>query len=245
MRISSNAKQAFTLIELLIAASIFAIVIVVAAGIFSSSSKNLVATRSIIRNQQLVNSTTEKMFDDLKSCTSWGQISAKTTTAGTNQVFRIKGIAYLSYQNNQFLFQEQVTEANMIVGFYPQGDKTLLLLYYFNNGQLYRQQDTATDFSSKIFDASYVQDPANDITSSNKQFVMTGSKFDKFSITGNNYISTNNYTSGNAPTSSPTNSPIITLDIKVSDENTIGGFPSNSVEVKLAVASRNYLEEPK
>lgn len=245
-----SQKQAFTLIELLIASTIFAIAVVISVGVFGSGANMQANTKASIGNQEFSSVVNDKIFDDLKSATSWGKVQAIYDTDGVNKNYKIKGIAFMQLSAGNIRFLKSVDEstgsANLIIGFRGAQNATIPIVYYFESGKIFRKELVAKDYTNsatviKVADFAGINDPANQLKTDN-------TKIKKFTISGQNYISQpSDGTSEFDQVFSPINryQPLINLDLTVVNQTPAGVEGNSYFETLQSISSRNYLEEIK
>lgn len=235
-------KKGFTLIEMIIAAAIFASVVVAAAAAFGSSSRTQVVTRDTIRLQEFGSTTSEKIFNDLKSCTAWGEFES----AGNR--YKIKGFATANFQESGSLINLYNGDfpakgANLIFGFYPNGDHNGIIVYYSKDNKLYRGDIPNPIFSDDAFYGVHVYYLLNHQSGLAFQEVSDANvSFDSIYFSGINYVSLSKCIS--VCPSVKRIQPFLSLSLIMKGENSIAGTQT-SYEVKSAISSRNYAEEPK
>jgi prepilin-type N-terminal cleavage/methylation domain-containing protein len=238
-------RSAFTLIEMLVASTIFAIVVVISAGVFGSSAKMQVNTQSSIHNQELSSQINNKIFDDLKSATGWGKIKALVNGATINQVVKVKGIAFLQLTTTSNLkISGSISDGsnladiqNLIIAFSGPETSTTTTIFYFKGPHLYRKILAPIDFSTappisdnQLFSGSDLINPDNELKTDS-------STIRSVSISGQNYLSNPDP----ALMLSPLNKvqPLINLDLVVADDKS----DNITLETKTSFSSRNYIEE--
>jgi len=250
MKKEYQKNNAFTLIELLIATSIFAVAILGVSLIFGSGNRLQSGAKSAIYDQRLVSQISETLFSDLKSANGWGLVAALPSTAGGNVAvknFKVKGFAFLKFDqtNNRLTFYDRqfdgLSSANLILAFYDLGEKVRMNAYYYNqtNGNFYK--------STREYESSQLP-----VTVANLPALQTGhitsdrSVIEKMEITGNNYLSIKSETPLEKPVYSGNDrrQPLLNINIIVRETDKIGNLTGSRLQSKFSISGRNYLEEP-
>lgn len=243
----TNSKSAFTLIEMLVASTIFAIVVVISAGVFGSSAKMQVNTQSSIHNQELAALINNRIFDDLKSSTGWGKVVGVVDNGNTQKTYKVKGIAFfkLTAIPNMIIpiiIPTTVSEAdavagaqNVIIGFSGPETATTATIFYYNSGKVYKKVVNPVA-SLAITAADLWTDPyLGDL--SGAEIKTDSSTIQEFKLSGKNYISDPDPSRALIPKNNV--QPLINLDLVVADKRQ----DNILFETKTSFSSRNYIEE--
>lgn len=235
--------KAFTLIEMLIASTIFAIVVVLSAGVFSSGAKMQQNTKSSINNKELAAAINNKIFDDLKSSNSWGAVRSSLDNGSLVSTYKIKGIAFMRKLTSLKLYtsideSHPTVNPDLIIGFSGSGSATKVIIYYFKGSHIYRYDALPErDFLNNPLRSS---DLPTSITDGQYEIKTDLSQIESFQVSGQNYVS---------KPSDPLNpinqvQPLINLDLTVVELNRIGDVGNLRLETVTSFSSRNYLDQP-
>lgn len=243
-------KPAFTLIEMLIAVSIFAVTVVVTASIFGSSSNMQVSTKATVNNVEYSQLINNNIFNDLKSATGWYKVVPKNSS-GLTEAFQIKGLASFEYNQstNKLNLNATETSGNLVIGAKDNGDQTKdYIIYYFDGGKLYGNTVKESECKFLASDSS-ASAPGMDcnifsiiynLTSTNDHEIRSdGSQIQSLVFTGTNYL-----VAVNQVDEIKRQQPFIEIDLVVKSSDLFGGGSSNVLETKNAISSRNFQERP-
>lgn len=243
MKIHLQNKSGFTLIEMLIATSIFAVVILATSTIFGSSSRLQVSTKSAIANKQYATQITDRIFNDLKSCNGWGKVFAKKDSHAEGH-YKIKGFGFFHYGIGNidifpYIKDTESSDADLIIGF----DSSKVYYYYFNSDHQVQIASENYNFPSEIT-GSQIKAALEGLSSTT--LTPSGSKIDSFKITGRNYMSSGKEDPKveDLTDTSGRYQPFMTLDLTFVEIDRFGNPLNNKFQVRTSISSRNYLEEP-
>jgi len=239
-------KSAFTLVEMLVASTIFAIVVVISAGVFGSSAKMQVNTQSSVHNQELASLINNRIFDDLKSATGWGKINATLDSRSAKDNYKIKGIAFLqlgaSININTSVTESDAADGdqNIIIGFSGPETATTTTIFYYDSEdkKIFKKVVGPIDFTTApAIDATVLRSNSYLGNLDGAEIKTDSSIIQELKVSGHNYISDPGLNRGLTPKNNV--QPLINLDLVVADsrQNNI------RLETKTSFSSRNYIQE--
>jgi prepilin-type N-terminal cleavage/methylation domain-containing protein len=250
MKKKYQKSDAFTLIELLIATSIFAVAILGVSLIFGSGNRLQSGAKSAIYDQRLISLISETLFSDLKSANDWGLVAALPSTVGgpvATGNFKVKGFAFLKFDpaNNRLTFYDKQydgsSSANLILAFYDLGERVKMNAYYYNqsSGILYKSTKEYEANQLPVTVANLPELQAGQITSDR-------SRIEKMEITGNNYLSTKSAVASEKPVYNDNDrrQPLLNVNVTVGETDSAGNLTGSRLQSKFSISGRNYLEEP-
>lgn len=236
-----KTRKAFTLIEMLIATTIFAVVVVLAAGLFGSSSRLQVSTKASVNNTEYASLINNSIFNDLKSANGWYKVNAKYQSLPASD-HMIKGFAIYSYASTSIKLISGTETGNLVIGAVDKVANNDYIMYYYDDKKLYNSDSKLYSgivtlpkdctVSTTVGSACGIQKMLGIIKS--KPIESDGSTIQNLKFTGVNYISDNE--SGRLQ-------PLLQIELTVMSPGPFGGG-DNVLETKSAVSSRNYTEEP-
>ncbi len=237
---------------MLIAVSIFAVTVVVTAGIFGSSSNMQVSTKASINNVEFSQQINNNIFNDLKSATGWYKIEAMAGglsggSSASSDIYQVKGFAIFSYQSSSGTPAIQSSfdpsgGGNLVIGAKDNSIGEDYIIYYFETATKKLYGRTIAGSPCKMLKSDTSDCGVNKIipeSMSDKYLLKnTGSVIDSLSFNGTNYLAILG-----RPVVNPQH-PFLETDLKVKAEGLLGGGSSSVLETKNAISSRNFQERP-